>query len=58
VSEPLNEDDPAATVDTEQGTVRNLSPEEYAATYAQGEPEQLPAEVLAALPTAPEEGPR
>jgi hypothetical protein len=57
VSEPLNDDDPAATVDTDGGTVRNLTAEEYAASYGQGEPHALPDDVLAALPTA-EEAPR
>jgi hypothetical protein len=46
VTEPLHDDDPAATA----GEVRNLTAEEYAASYADGEPEQLPADVLAALP--------
>jgi hypothetical protein len=57
VTEPLNDDDPAATADTDGGTVRNLTADEYAASYGQGQPHALPDDVLAALPTA-EEAPR
>jgi hypothetical protein len=53
-AQPLNGDDPAATVDTDQGTVRNLTAEEYTASYGQGEPHALPDDVLAALPTGRE----
>jgi hypothetical protein len=54
---PLNDDDPAATADTDDGgMVRNLTAEEYAASYGQGEPHALPDDVLAALPTG--EAPR
>lgn len=47
--EPLHADDPAAEVQTAGGMVRNLTAEEYAATYATGEPHQLPDGVLAAV---------
>ena len=47
---PLHADDPTAEVTTPAGVVRNLSMEEYAATYATGEPHHLPAEVLKQLP--------
>lgn len=48
--EPLHDDDPAAEVTTDDGRViRNLTAEEYAATYADGEPHSIPADVLADL---------
>lgn len=56
MSAPLHDDDPAAEVETPAGVVRNLTPEEYAATYATGEPHHLPDEVLAALPVDEEQG--
>lgn len=46
---PLHDDDPAAEVETPAGVVRNLSAEEYAASYADGEPHSIPADVLAAI---------
>lgn len=56
MSAPLHEDDPDAVIETDAGTVRNLSAEEYAATYATGEPHQLPPDVLAVLPVDEEQG--
>jgi hypothetical protein len=47
--QPLHEDDPAAHIDTPAGPVRNLSAEEYAATYATGTVHALPPEVEAEL---------
>jgi len=38
----LHDDDPDAEVTTPAGPVRNLTAEEYAATYATGEPHALP----------------
>lgn len=45
---PLHQDDPGAETRTPAGVVRNLSAEEYAASYADGEPHPMPADVLAA----------
>lgn len=45
VSAPLHDDDPAAAVTTPAGVVRNLTAEEYAATYATGTPHDLPVDV-------------
>lgn len=49
MAEPLHEDDPTAEVSTQAGVVRNLSAEEYAATYATGTVHELPADVEARL---------
>src|SRR4051794_39095977 len=47
---PLHDDHGDSEVVTEDGRiVRNLSAEEYAATYADGEPHAIPADVLAEL---------
>lgn len=43
--EPLHTDDPAVEITTPAGTVRNLTAQEYAATYADGEPHHLPVDV-------------
>lgn len=46
----LHDDDPTAEVTTDGGrTIRNLSAEEYAATYAEGEAHAIPDDVLADL---------
>jgi hypothetical protein len=50
MTEPLHDDDPAATVEVDGRQVRNLTAEEYAASYADGQPHELPPDVLAALP--------
>jgi len=47
--EPLHDDDLTVEVETPAGIVRNLTAAEYAASYADGEPHQLPADVLAAV---------
>lgn len=49
MSEPLNDDDPGACIDTPAGPVRNLTADEYAATYAEGEPHCIPDDVLNAV---------
>lgn len=50
MTEPLHQDRDDSEVVTEDGrVVRNLSAEEYAATYADGEPHSIPADVLADL---------
>jgi hypothetical protein len=44
----LHTDDPARVTTREDGTeVRNLTAEEYAATYAQGTPHVIPQDVIA-----------
>ncbi len=45
---PLHQDAPDAEVSTPAGVVRNLSADEYAASYADGEPHAIPDDVLAA----------
>lgn len=49
MTETLHGDNDDAEVQTPTGTVRNLTAEEYAATYATGEPHCIPDEVLAAV---------
>lgn len=49
MSQPLHQDDPQAQVRTPTGVVRNLTAEEYAATYAEGDPHALPAGVEAEI---------
>lgn len=47
---PLHDDDPDAQAVTADGrVVRNLSPDEYAASYADGHPHTIPPEVLEQL---------
>lgn len=48
MADPLHDDDPTAEVNTPAGPVRNLTPAEYAASYATGEPHTIPGDVLAA----------
>jgi hypothetical protein len=46
--ETLHDDDQAAEITLGDGrVVRNLTPEEYAATYADGTPHAIPGDVLA-----------
>lgn len=49
MTDPLHDDDPTAEVTTPAGVVRNLTAEEYAATYATGTAHDLPADVEAEL---------
>jgi hypothetical protein len=44
----LHTDDPQRTTTRADGTeVRNLTPDEYAASYAEGEPHRIPPDVIA-----------
>lgn len=52
MTNPLHDDDPDASVTMPDGrVVRNLTAVEYAASYADGEPHTIPAEVLAQAET-------
>lgn len=47
MTSPLHKDEPTRAVTVEGRTVRNLSAEEYDATYAEGEPHTIPDDVMA-----------